>query len=219
MKTDNTVVDGKLSNEQLGGLSRRYSEVTRRVEEGTLTLDFAMDELQRIVEGRINGEAKPVFSNPYLRLLYADDRITIPVTGGQRTIADAKKVFTWGIDSDFQRWGTNKPSGNKPETDLKVFEMHQDATFKQLFTSLGKPLPELCMTQDQIIAYCEKHKDKLRRDGYGNFFLFKVGDEFFVAYVFVCDVGELDAYVYLFEDDRVWGGVYQRRVVVPATAL
>lgn len=183
-------------------------------EEGALR--FLRGEMEVVPK---NGAVKSVSGNPYLRLLYADDRITIPVTGGQRTIADAKKVFTWGIDSDFQRWGTNKPSGNKPETDVKVLEMYQDATFKQLFESFGKPLDELCMTQDQIIAYCEKHKDKLRRDGYGNFFLFKSGDEFFVARVFVDDGGELGAFVYRLEDGIVWRGVFRLRVIVPATAI
>jgi|OM-RGC.v1.032949845 hypothetical protein len=53
METVNTVVDGKLTNEQLGGLHRRVNELTRRVNEGNLQYDWVMDELQRVVEGQV----------------------------------------------------------------------------------------------------------------------------------------------------------------------
>lgn len=53
MKTT-SVVDGKLSNEQLGGFYRRVNELTRRMNEGTLMYNKVMSELQRIIEGCIN---------------------------------------------------------------------------------------------------------------------------------------------------------------------
>jgi hypothetical protein len=42
----------RLPNEELGGLQRRMNEIVRRVEEGKITLPWAMSELQRIVEGK-----------------------------------------------------------------------------------------------------------------------------------------------------------------------
>lgn len=58
MKTAPAVLDGKLTNEQLGGLHRRLNEITRRINEGTLGYDYAMDGLQRIIEGRVAGEPR-----------------------------------------------------------------------------------------------------------------------------------------------------------------
>lgn len=58
MKTAPAVEDGKLTNEGLGALQRRLNEITRRINEGTLTYDYAMDGLQRTIEGRIAGEPR-----------------------------------------------------------------------------------------------------------------------------------------------------------------
>ena len=52
MTVTNTVADGKLSDEQLGNLHRRVDEVKRRLNEGTIKFLWAINELQRIVEGR-----------------------------------------------------------------------------------------------------------------------------------------------------------------------
>lgn len=50
--TVHTVVDGKMTNEQLGEMTRRMDEIKRRVNEETIAYDWAIDKLQRIVEGR-----------------------------------------------------------------------------------------------------------------------------------------------------------------------
>ncbi|MEK7501608.1 MAG: hypothetical protein AAB629_01645 [Patescibacteria group bacterium] len=52
MKTVTAVVDGKLTDEQLGGLTRRTSEITRRLNEETLSYSWVMNKLQRVVEGK-----------------------------------------------------------------------------------------------------------------------------------------------------------------------
>lgn len=50
MSTDiNSVQDGKLSNEQLGGLTRRNNEIIRRINDGTLKYDEVMTGLQKII--------------------------------------------------------------------------------------------------------------------------------------------------------------------------
>lgn len=55
-KTVQAVIDGKLTNEQLGGLTRRTNEIIRRINEGTLGYDWVMNELQRVTEGRGLGD-------------------------------------------------------------------------------------------------------------------------------------------------------------------
>jgi len=51
--TANAVLDGtKMDDEQLGNLTRRTDELKRRINEGTLSYDWVMDELQRVIEMR-----------------------------------------------------------------------------------------------------------------------------------------------------------------------
>lgn len=137
--------------------------------------------------------------------------ITIPKLSGKKTIAQAR-IFSY-LDSDFKNYGTDKPGKKTEETKFAVCEMTEDATFKQLFT---KP-EEMAMTQEQILYFLENHRDLLNQDWY-NFFLFKIEDEFFVAYVYVHDRG-LRVLAYRLSHDDVWDAEPQRRFVVPATCV
>lgn len=51
MTTARAVTDGKMTNEELGLFTRRVDEIKRRINEGTIPYDWAMPELQRVVEG------------------------------------------------------------------------------------------------------------------------------------------------------------------------
>jgi len=53
MKTEDAVVDGKLQNELLGQFYRKANEIVRRMNEGTLEPQWVLNELQRMVEGRV----------------------------------------------------------------------------------------------------------------------------------------------------------------------
>lgn len=154
-----------------------------------------------------------VTNNDYknMKTLYKD--IKIPALKGTKTIAEASGIFTGWIDSDFKNWETDVKGKSTKSMTFQVNELTENMTFNQMF-----PDPEkMCMTQEQILWYVENNKDKIN-DGY-TFFLFKVGDEFFVAYVRVDDVGTLDASVYRFSDDYVWDADRRFRVVVPATSV
>lgn len=129
------------------------------------------------------------------------------------TIARAKDVFTGWIDSDFVNYGTDVKSPKTKATKIAVLEMTKDGTFKDIFTNPE----EMCMTQAQIVEFCRNHKDKLNQDWY-TFFLFKVGNEFFVARVRVRSDG-LSGDADRFSDDGVWDAVCRHRVVVPQLAL
>tara|TARA_B100000745_G_scaffold300596_1_gene255731 strand:- start:2187 stop:2717 length:531 start_codon:yes stop_codon:yes gene_type:complete len=52
METAIAVGDGKLSNENLGGIYRRVMEIIRRINEGKIRFSYVMKALQMIVEGR-----------------------------------------------------------------------------------------------------------------------------------------------------------------------
>lgn len=154
-----------------------------------------------------------------LRLISADQTIVIAATSGQKTIAQATKVFTWGINSDFKNWGLDVPGEAKPATPVEVHEMTEDGNFKNIFGSFNRKLDDLCLTQEQIVTLVRDHKKWLRKEGYATLFLFKVGDEFFVAIVFL-DSGERPgADVDRFSSGRVWGGDTRPRFVVPQQTL
>ncbi len=167
--------------------------------------------LQDIIEGKFNRSKK---ENAILKLLSKGESIIIDACDGTETLATAKETFKSGIDGDFKNWGTNKPGVSTEDTAVQVHEMVKDATFAQMFGSLGTDLDKLCLTQAQIKNFCKKHPNWLRKDGYATFFLFKVEDQFFVAFVYVYSDG-LNVFVFRFGYDFVWFAECSLRLVVP----
>ncbi len=143
---------------------------------------------------------------------------TIAATSGNATIANASKVFTGFLDSDFQIWGTNKSGEDTEPTETHIYEMLKDGTFADLFGSVCSDLDLLCLTQGQIIEFARNNRDLLRQDGYGTFFLFKVDAQLVVADVFVSG-DELKASVVHFSDKCVWRTSLRYRLVVPQQKL
>ena len=154
-------------------------------------------------------------SKVYLRQLYAGEKIVIGPTDGTQTIAQANDVFTWGIYDDFKHFGLDVPAQATEATNVTVHEMIEDGIFTGIYGSIGQHLEQFCFTQAQIIAFCESHKDKLRQGGYGTFFLFKVGDEYFVADAKVKSDGRLFSYVHRFSCSRPWLAECRHRFVFP----
>lgn len=154
-----------------------------------------------------------------LKLISGAETLELDPTDGKQTIASASKVFTWGIDSDFKNWGCDVKAKLTVATKVQVHEMIKNGTFAQIFGGLSDNLDELCLTQAQIIQFVQKHKKWLRTEGYATFFLFKVGDEFFVADVCVVSGDSLDARVVRVSRVSVWAADRRRRVVVPQLAL
>ena len=154
------------------------------------------------------------FKTSHLTCISFGKNIVIDETDGTETIAQAKDVFPSYIDSDFKNWNLDVPSAPTKKTKTQVFEMIKDGTFAQIFGSFGENLDRLCLTQGQIKVFCRDHADWLRTDGYGTFFLFKVGNEYFVAGV-SRGSGGLGVDVDRLSDDGVWDAEFQRRLVVP----
>jgi len=137
--------------------------------------------------------------------------IKCPELKGQKLIKDSK-LFHW-IDVDFVNFGANKPTGKTQKINLEVKELTQDSTFKKMFSNPEK----MALSQEQILWFIKNHKDKLRYNGdeCAIFFLFKSGDNFFVASVYVYGGDGLHVSVYRLGFDHVWDAVYRHRLVLP----
>jgi hypothetical protein len=153
-----------------------------------------------------------------LKRISGEERLTLDPTDGTETLAKADDVFS-SIDSDYRTWGTDVTGKPTQEVGVEVYEMAEDADFPKMFGGFDAELDDLCFTQPQIKQFAKKHRKWLRADGYGTFFLFKVGGEFFVAHVRVHGAGRLSTHVYRLSHDNVWNAVSRHRVVVPQLAL
>ena len=153
-----------------------------------------------------------------LKLISGAETLELEPTDGKETIAKAKDTFPGWIDGDFKNYDTDVKGKPTDKANVQVHEMIKDGTFAQIFGGLSDNLDSLCLTQAQIIQFVKKHSKWLRTDGYGTFFLFKVNEEFFGAYVHMYE-GSLWAFVYRFSFDCVWFAGHRYRVVVPQQAL
>ncbi|MFO0718687.1 MAG: hypothetical protein U0522_01510 [Candidatus Paceibacterota bacterium] len=154
-----------------------------------------------------------------LKLISDAEILPLDATDGKETISQVRDLFTGWIDPYFKSWGCDVASKPAGAANVAVHEMIKDGTFAQIFNGMSDDLDALCLSQAQIINFVKKHRKWLRTDGHSTFFLFKVGDEFFVADVRVYDDGQLDVDVCRFSDGFVWGAEYRRRVVVPQLTL
>ena len=158
-----------------------------------------------------------------LRLISGNESIIIRATSGEKTIASATDIFFWGIDPDFTNWGLDVLGQATLDTPVQVYEMTEDGNFKTIFGSLGRDLNKLCLTQEQIIAFVQDYKNWLRTEGDATFFLFKVGNEFFVARVHLSTGDKPHVNVRRFSSAYVWNTTawdttfLPLRVVLPQT--
>jgi len=155
-----------------------------------------------------------------LNLLSGSEKIILSRLDGRTKISQAKNVFKAYISSDFENLGLNKKSKSTPKTEVEIYEIAKNANFKDMFTSLSDDLDFLCLTQSQIIDFCEKHRSHLRQVGYATLFLTKkdfekpaTEDNLFVVGVGVGSDG-LGVDVSRFGRAHVWSADARRRVVV-----
>lgn len=156
----------------------------------------------------------------FLKLISGEEEtLTLDATDGKETIAGAGDLFSGNLAGNFINWNTNIKGNPTEAQNVQVHEMTKNGTFKQIYGSLGTELNTLCLTQAQIIQFVKRHRKWLCVDGYGTFFLFKVGDEFFVACARVGSSDLLCARAYRFSDDDVLRAVFRIRFVVPQQTL
>ena len=173
-------------------------------------------EITRIVKEKFAEIAENIAG--IVKLISGAETLELEPTDGKETIAKAKDTFPGWIDGDFKNYGTDVKGKPTEKANVQVHEMIKDGTFAQIFGGLSDNLDALCLTQAQIIQFVKKHRKWLRADGFATFFLFKVGDEFFVALVSV-DGGGLGVGADRFSRGGVWSASGRRRVVVPQLTL
>ncbi|OIO30949.1 hypothetical protein AUJ77_01250 [Candidatus Nomurabacteria bacterium CG1_02_43_90] len=155
-------------------------------------------------------ELRQIKQNPPLRLLSSSETIVIPACNGTQTLAQAKQAFPSGIDADFKNWGLDTRGSATEETAVSVYELCEGATSTRIFGTLGTDLNDVCLTQHQIIKFCEENRKWLRLAH--TIFLFRAEGNFFVAHagdnglrIHVRRLGHID----------VWNIARAHRVVVP----
>jgi hypothetical protein len=147
-----------------------------------------------------------------LRLLSGNELLLLDPTDGLEGLAEATDVFKY-IDSNFHRWrfGPGPPTADTP---VRIYEMVKDCTFGDMFGGLGVGLDSLALTQAQIKQFARRHSDWLKKGGNGTFFLFEIGNEFFVAAVYFFSDGRLGVRVRDFTLERVFRAQKHHRLVV-----
>jgi len=152
-----------------------------------------------------------------VKLISGAKILELEETDGKETIAEASETFTSGI------YGFTKPEGSKAvptnKATAQVFEMVKDGTYAEIFGGMNNDLNSLCFTESQIIQFVKKHRKWLRTDGYGTFFLYKEGEDFFFVADVVLYSGGPFVFRYPLSLDDVWGAEYRPRIVVPQLAL
>ncbi|HEU0080617.1 MAG TPA: hypothetical protein VFQ72_01140 [Candidatus Paceibacterota bacterium] len=116
--------------------------------------------------------------------------------------------------------GCDKAERATPDVAVLVYEQVKDADYPQIFGSLDQSLDRLVLTTPQIKSFVANHaKDHLLEAEWTCFrFLFKTGNEFFIADARVLSDGGREVRVTRFLDGSVRHAKYRHRIVVPQLA-
>src|SRR6516225_4915964 len=150
--------------------------------------------------------------NERLKLLSGNDRLLLSPTDGQETIGQATELFRY-IDRNFEHWNCNTAELPTKETVVHVYEIVRDSTFRELLGSFGIPIDSLALTQAQIKQFATLHPGWLKRGGNGTFFLFRIGNEFFVSALYFFSDGRLGVRVRRLTLERVFRAQKRHRLV------
>jgi hypothetical protein len=148
-----------------------------------------------------------------LTLISGKEPLVLSQTDGQETLAGATDVFRY-IDSNFEHWNCDVAGPPTKEVLVQVYEVVRDSTFQEMFGGFGVVLDRLALTQAQIKQFVKRHPGWLKEGGNGTFFLFNVGDEFFVAAVYLFSDGRLGTRVRRLTLERVFRAAKCHRLVV-----
>jgi hypothetical protein len=151
--------------------------------------------------------------NDRLRPISGSKPLVLNPADGQETLAGATEIFRY-IDSNFERWNCNVIGAPTRETAVQVYEMVRDCTFQEMFGSFGVAVDRLALTQAQIKQFAERYPNWLKKGGSGSFFLFRIGNEFFVAAVYFFSDGRLGVRLRRLILERVFRAQKHHRLVV-----
>lgn len=151
-----------------------------------------------------------------LAVIFKEKKITIDsLPANYSTISSAKLKIFYDVVVDPECRNLNNEQVFSEKMEVRVYELKQNVTLFQMFTSLSNNLNELCLTQSQIVNFCEKNFEYLRQDGFVTFFLFKENNEFFVAKVNV-KFGRQTVFIHRLDYNHVWKSEHALRLVVPS---
>jgi hypothetical protein len=151
--------------------------------------------------------------NERLKLISGEEPLVLDSDDGQETLSRATDVFRY-IDSNFKHWRCNAAAPATNKNAVQVFEMVRDSTFEELFGSFGVPLDALTLTQSQIKQFVKHNRDWLKKGGNGTFFLFKAGNDFFVAAAYFFSDGRLGVRLRSLSLERIFRARKRHRLVV-----
>ena len=201
------LVDGK----QFTLLCQCMSPLATAIKDGRIT---SQSDLKKLIE-----EAKKIVEVPqapkqYLRLLSEGKEFRLGKTEGKKTIKAAKKLLAAGI---YFYDGFNELSDEVVQTEellVEVSELVESGKFAEFL-----PDGRVFQHEEQVLLFCETHRDWLRKDGYATFFPFLKSGKVFVADARVCGVGQLEVLVRSLGRDCAWDADDRDRVVLPQLAL
>jgi|AntRauTorckE6833_2_1112554.scaffolds.fasta_scaffold00067_16 hypothetical protein len=151
-----------------------------------------------------------------LRRLFKDEKVVIKETDGKTKMAEKLEVHYSSLGTESKSLGLENPQEPSKETAVELYEMTQDADFKSMFGQFckdaGKP-DEVCFTQNQIVEFCQNHKNYLHTDR-ATFFLFKEDNNHFVVDVRLGIISFL-ASLHAFQDSFDWDASYLHCLAVP----
>jgi len=121
-----------------------------------------------------------------LKLISSGDVLKIQALDGSRTIKSSGNIFRH-VFSDFSNLHTSEIAQKTDEIEVLVYEVVKDARVYKMFASLNRNLEQMCLTQNQILEFIDKHKEyKIPLDKHVIYhFLFKANDKVFVNQVCV----------------------------------
>ncbi|SRR6266404_164050 len=151
--------------------------------------------------------------NERLKLISDEEALLLDPADGQETLCQATDVFRY-IDHNFERWNCNVVGAPTKETAVHVYEMIRNSTFQELFGGFGVALDSLALTQAQIKQFAKNYRDWLQEDGNGTFFMFKIGNEFFVAAAYFFSDGQIGMRLRRLTLERVFRAQKHHRLVV-----
>jgi hypothetical protein len=151
-----------------------------------------------------------------IKLISAGKCVVIGATKGTETLASANDVFS-SISPDFKNWGCDKTELVTPDMAVLVYEQVEDADYPTIFGSLDQNLDRLILTTPQIKNFVVNHAKEYLLDAEWTCFrfLFKAGNELFIADVRVLSDGNREVRVTRFLDGSVRHAEYHHRIVVP----
>jgi len=153
-----------------------------------------------------------------LSLLPTTENLILEALDGKRTIANAKIFKSYPgsnyAGSNFDNWRLNSRGKETKETPIQLYELVKDAYYSQMFNYLSNDLNILCLTQDQIIRFCEKYPHYLTQEGNATLFLFKENKEYLIAGVIAGSDG-LSPIANRFGNAHIYYAANHHRLVVP----